>query len=82
MGLCNYLKEYGTPPPPRYAPFDQPKTVNGHGTHTSKAVQTSQRYVNVLIIDNFIFTPFPSEQITINHIDCNVGLEGTKPRLS
>ena len=47
VGLCNYLKEYGTPLQPHCAPFDQPKTLNGHSTRTSKAVQTSQNLVIV-----------------------------------
>ena len=63
VGLCNYLKEYGTPLPPRCAPFDQPKTLNGHSTRTSKAVQMTQNWVNVLIL-----------KIEIKHIGFNVGL--------
>ena len=77
MGLHNHLSDYGTPVAPRWAPFHHPKTSSGHGTRTSKAVQTSQNWVNVLIFAQSIFIPFHILNIKINYIGFNLGLWGT-----
>ena len=60
--------------PPRCEPFDKPKTLNGHSTRTSKAAQTGQNWINVLIFDMLILPPFISKKTEIYHIGVNVGL--------
>ena len=55
VGLRNHLKEYGTPLPPCCAPFDQPKTFNGHSTRTSKAVQMTQNWAILLCSSCYAF---------------------------
>ena len=67
---------YVHPLPPRCAPFDQPKTHSGHSMRTSKAVQMTQNWVNVLIFGRLIFTPFHILKIKIKHIGFIVGLQG------
>ena len=77
MGLHNHLLDYGTLIATRWAPFHHPKTSSGHGMRTSKAVQTSQNWVNASIFAKSIFIPFHILKIKINHIGFNVGLRGT-----
>ena len=75
--VWGYITTYRTFQPhvaTRWAPFDHPNTSSGSGARTSKAVQTSQNWVNVLILARLIFTPFHIFKIKINHIGFNVGL--------
>ena len=44
-------------------PVTNPQTLNGHSTRTSKAVQTSQIWVNIFIFDKLIFPPFIFEKL-------------------
>ena len=74
VGLCKHLKEYGTPLPPFCTPFDQPNTLNGHSTRTSKAVQTTLSWVKVFIVERLIFNPFHTLKIIIKDIAFHVGL--------
>ena len=74
VGLHNHLQDYATPVASRWAPFDHPNASSRHGTSTSKAVQMTQNWVNVLIFGRLIFTPFHILKIKINHIGFNVGL--------
>ena len=43
-------------------------TLNGHGTSTSKVGQMCHDWVNLLIFDKLIFTPFHILKMEINHI--------------
>ena len=74
VGLHNHLYDYATPIPTRWAPFGHPNNSRGHGMRTSKAAQTSENWVNVLIFARLIFTPLHVLEIRINHIGFNVGL--------